>query len=242
MRQANNVGLVLSGGGARAAYQVGALRALVEILGTQACPFSILAGLSAGAINCAALAVHAEDFAKAVEGLTSTWLSLTPGNVYRTDIPRLTSIGARWMKDLTTGGMLGASRANYLLDTTPLRSLLEHNIDLTHLARHFASGSLRGVAFSATNYLTGSTVTFFDGVAEVQPWNRYNRIAMRHTLSVDHVMASAAIPVFFAPVMVDGKPFGDGGVRMTAPISPAIHLGADPESHHATSDSCGLAS
>ncbi len=221
-----NIGLVLSGGGARAAYQVGALRALVEILGNQPCPFKILSGISAGAINCAALAMHAEDFAIAVERLTTTWLSLTPSAVYHTDAPKLFGVGSRWIKDLTTGGLLGVSRANHLLDTSPLRALLQRNIDLTRLPGHFASGALRAVALSATNYLTGSTITFFDGVADLRAWQRYNRIALRSTLDVEHVMASSAIPMFFTPVMIDGIPFGDGVVRMTAPISPAIHLGA----------------
>jgi NTE family protein len=199
----------------------------VEILGKQPCPFKILSGISAGAINCAALAMHAEDFAIAVERLTETWLSLTPSSVYRTDPTTLLRVGSRWMKDLTSGGLLGASRANHLLDTAPLRTLLQRKIDLTRLAGHFASGALRAVALSATNYLTGSTITFFDGVADLQAWQRYNRIAVRCRLNVEHVMASSAIPMFFTPVMIDGKPFGDGVVRMTAPISPAIHLGAE---------------
>jgi len=124
---------VLSGGGARAAYQVGVLRALVEILGPSATesPFSVLTGLSAGAVNCAAVAAGAADFAGAVHRLTDTWMNLTPDAVYRTDAPRLTSLGLRWLKDVTTGGVLGGSRAQYLLDTAPLRELLAKEIDLS---------------------------------------------------------------------------------------------------------------
>jgi NTE family protein len=217
----------MSGGGARAAYQVGAVRALSEILDGKESPFNVVAGLSAGAINCAALASGADDFKRTVQHLTDTWMSLTPRTVYRTDVPKLATLGARWFKDLTMGGVLGASRANYLLDTTPLRELLTREIDMQRLAKNVRAGLMRGVAVSATNYLTGTTVTFFDGAPELQPWLRYDRIAFRETLRVEHVMASAAIPIFFPPVAIDGKLFGDGGVRMTTPISPAIHLGAD---------------
>jgi NTE family protein len=222
-----NIGLVLSGGGARAAYQVGAIRALSEILDTRTSPFSILTGLSAGAINISALAAGADDFPKAVAHLTEVWMSLTPESVYRTDASVLASLGARWLKDLTTGGLLGASRANYLLDTEPLRRMLTKQMDLSRLKEHFASGVLRGAAVSATNYLTGTIVTFYDGAEDIKPWLRRGRLAQREALSVEHVMASAAIPVFFPPVVVDGRIYGDGGVGMTAPISPAIHLGAD---------------
>jgi len=219
---------VLSGGGARAAYQVGVLRALVEILGApQESPFSIITGLSAGAVNCAAIAAGAADFAGAVQRLTDTWMSLTPDAVYRTDAPRLTTLGLRWLKDVTTGGVLGESRAQYLLDTAPLRELLEKKIDLSRLQTHFDAGTLRGVALSATNYLTGTTVTFFDGVSSLTPWARYNRISEREPLTIEHVMASTAIPIFFPPISIEGRVFGDGGIRMTAPLSPAIHLGAD---------------
>lgn len=223
----SHVGLVLSGGGARGAYQVGAMRAIAELLRPKTSPFEILTGLSAGAINVAALAAEADDFDDAVRHLTDTWSSLTPEAVYRSDFPSLTGLGMRWLKDLTTGGVLGASRSNYLLDTTPLRELLTRQLDLSVLSKHFQTGVLRGVALSATNYLTGTTVTFFDGAPDLMPWVRHGRLAFREPITVDHVLASAAIPMFFPPVSLDGKPFGDGGVRMTTPVSPAIHLGAD---------------
>jgi NTE family protein len=222
-----NVGLVLSGGGARAAYQVGALQALSEIRGEKASPFNVLAGLSAGAINCAALGAGADDFPTAVRMLTDTWMSLTPDAVYRTDLGTLMGLGARWLKDVTTGGVLGASRANCLLDTAPLRELLARRIDVSRISQHVEAGTLRGVAVSATNYLTGTIVTFFEAAPEVNAWFRHDRIALRERLTLDHVMASAAIPVFFPPVSIEGRLFGDGGVRMTTPVSPAIHLGAD---------------
>jgi len=221
------IGLVLSGGGARAAYQVGALKAVAELLGSAPSPFKILTGISAGAINVAALASGGHSFKDAVEELIDVWMSLTPDRVYRTDTPSFAALGLRWVKDLTTGGVLGRSRATHLLNTQPLRELLEQRLHLGRLPQHFAAGHLRGVALSATNYKSGSTVSFFDGVPEIEPWVRYNRLAFRERLGVEHVMASAAIPMFFPPVVLDGKPFGDGGVRMTTPLSPAIHLGAD---------------
>ncbi|MFI5306081.1 MAG: patatin-like phospholipase family protein [Polyangiales bacterium] len=221
------MGLVLGGGGARGAYQVGAVRALSDILGQQESPFQILTGLSAGAINSVALGIDADDFPGATQRLTETWMSLEPKNVYRTDMPKLATVGMRWLKDLTTGGVLGRSRANYLLDTAPLRELLTRVLDTDRLASHLRSGLLRGAAVSATNYLTGTTVSFFDGDPTIKPWVRHGRIAQREQLRVDHVLASAAIPIFFPPVEIDGKFFGDGGIRMTAPISPAIHLGAE---------------
>jgi NTE family protein len=221
------IGLVLSGGGARAAYQVGAIRALAELLDHQASPFCILAGLSAGAINSTALSIRADNFQEAADRLTDVWMSLTPDRVFRTDVPKLATLGGRWFKDVTTGGVLGPSRANHLLDTTPLRELLTRELEVDRMQHHLRSGVLRGVAVSATNYLTGTTVTFFDGAPEIKPWIRHGRIALREPLGVDHVMASSAIPIFFPPASVDGKLYGDGGVRMTTPISPAIHLGAE---------------
>jgi NTE family protein len=222
-----SVGLVLSGGGARAAYQVGAVRAIRDICGPRSCPFNVYAGLSAGAINSATLASRADDFDAGVQMLTETWASLTPALVYRTEPRKFAGIGVRWFKDLTLGGAIGVGNVNYLLDTTPLRELLSQRLDLRAIPRHVESGALRGLALSATNYLTGTIVSFFDGQPEIKPWVRHDRIAFREPLTLDHVMASAAIPIFFPPVSINGRLFGDGGVRMTTPVSPAIHLGAE---------------
>jgi NTE family protein len=230
-----NVGLVLSGGGARAGYQVGVLRALSEVLDQKTTPFNILAGLSAGAINSVTLASGADDFPGSVRQLEDTWMSLLPQSIYRTDVLTLARLGARWLKDVTTGGALGKRRANFLLDTQPLRELLNSRLDTSRIVEHIASGILRGVAVSATNYASGTIVTFFDGEPGLQPWLRNDRLAFRERLTVEHVMASAAIPVFFPPVSLEGRAFGDGGMRMTTPISPAIHLGADKINHAQTS-------
>jgi NTE family protein len=223
----SNIGLVLSGGGARAAYQVGAVRALSEIWGAGPSPFNIYAGLSAGAINCTSLASNSDNFAEAARILTETWMALHPNAVYRTEARTLASLGIRWMKDLTVGGLVGVSQVNYLLDTSPLRTLLGQRIDFARITTLIKAGVVHGVAVSATNYLTGTIVTTFDGAADIKPWLRTGRIAVRGEVRLDHVMASAAIPLFFPPVVIDGNAFADGGVRMTTPTSPAIHLGAD---------------
>jgi NTE family protein len=220
-------GLILTGGGARAAYQVGALRALAEIVGNSHNPFPVITGVSAGAINGAALAASADDFVGGVRRLSETWLSLTPERVYRTDMLSVASIGSRWIRNLTSGGLVTLRSVNHLLDTTPLRELLTERIALGRVPGHIDSGKLRGLGVTATSYLTGTAVTFFDAVSNVEPWARSRRLGRRESLTIDHVMASAAIPVFFPPVRLGDTFYGDGQVRLTEPLSPAIHLGAN---------------
>jgi len=222
-----HLGLVMTGGGARSAYQVGAVRAIAQILPPGPMPFNVVTGISAGAINSVALASGAEDFRGATEALAKIWLSLTPDRVYRTGALGLARIGTRWILDLSAGGLLGRSGINYLLDPKPLRELLEKEIPLRRVRRNLRAGRLRGVAVSATNYHTGAGVTFFEGSPEIRPWTRATRLGTRARLTLDHVMASAAIPVFFPPVQLGGTFYGDGCVRMSYPMSPAVHLGAD---------------
>jgi NTE family protein len=221
------LGLILTGGGARAAYQVGALRAIVDVVGGSRNPFPVITGVSAGAINGAALAASADDFAGGVRRLAETWLSLTPERVYRTDMLSVASIGSRWIRNLTSGGLVTLREVNHLLDTSPLRELLLERIPMDRIPLHVAAGKLRGLGVTATSYLTGTAVTFFDAAPGVEPWARSRRLGRRETLSIDHVMASAAIPVFFPAVRIGDTFYGDGQVRLTEPLSPAIHLGAD---------------
>jgi NTE family protein len=222
-----DVGLVLTGGGARAAYQAGALRALAEILPAGPSPFRVLCGISAGAVNASFLGGSREGFASVADRLRELWLALTPDRVYRTDTRRMLSIGTRWMRDLSGGGLFRRNRINFLLDATPLRDFLHANLPLLRLRQNLESGALRGFAVTATSYATASAVTFFDGNPETKPWVRATRVGVRETIRIDHVMASAAIPIFFPPIRIKGAWYGDGSVRMTAPLSPAIHLGAD---------------
>ncbi|MET0283936.1 MAG: patatin-like phospholipase family protein [Polyangiales bacterium] len=219
-------GMVMSGGGARAAYQVGALRALCELVPTPA-PFQVLAGTSAGAINSTGLAVHGDDFRAGVAHLIETWRTLSPEKVYRTDLASLGGIAARWMQQLSTGGLLGNAGVNALLDTRPLRKLLEQTLPTERIRSHIWSGHLRGVAVTATSYHTGTAMSFFEGASGIKPWVRSTRLGVHERITVAHVLASSAIPMFFPPVEIDGAWYGDGCVRLSDPLSPAVHLGAE---------------
>ena len=223
----SHTGLVLTGGGARAAYQVGVIRALAEITGPGPIPFDVIAGISAGAINGIVVATGAEDFPAVAERLRKTWESLTPDRIFKTGAIRMASIGSRWVRDLSAGGLLGKSGINYLLDSAPLRKLIASEIPIGRMRRHIRAGRLRAVAVSATNYHTGAGVTFFEGAADIEPWMRSTRIGVRSRITREHVMASAAIPIFFPPVPLEGSFYGDGVIRMNYPMSPAIHLGAE---------------
>ncbi len=222
-----HLGLVLTGGGARSAYQAGALRAIARMVRPGPMPFDVLAGISAGAINAVAVGSGAEDFQATAERLANSWKGLTPDRVYRTGALGLARIGTRWILDLSAGGLFGRSGINYLLDAAPLREHLEREIPLGRLRRHLRAGLLRGVAVSATNYQTGMGVSFFEGDPAIRPWTRSSRLGLRARLTLDHVMASASIPVFFPPVRIGPSYFGDGCVRMPYPMSPAIHMGAE---------------
>jgi NTE family protein len=222
-----SVGLVLTGGGARAAYQTGAISALAEIWGPGPSPFGIITGVSAGAVNGVSLAAGAEDFRNAAGRLAALWRDLQPEKVYRTDARKMLRVGGAWLRELAGGGVLGARDVNFLLDTTPLRDYLRTHLPVPRMRRHIRTGVLQGVAVSATNYGDGSAVTFFDGAPSVEPWIRSTRIGVREHLKVEHVMASAAIPLIFPPVRIRGVFFGDGCVRLLSPLSPAIHLGAE---------------
>jgi NTE family protein len=131
------------------------------------------------------------------------------------------------MRDLSLGGLLGPRGINHLLDTAPLRRLLEAHVEVERIPDRIADGTLRGVSCTATHYATGSAVTFFDGAPEIVPWQRSTRLGVRTRLDVEHVMASSAIPIFFPPISIGGAWYGDGCVRLSAPTSPAIHLGAE---------------
>ena len=222
-----NLGLVLTGGGARAAYQVGVIQAIAELTHLKETPFNVITGVSAGAINGSYLMSRADDFKLASHGLWDLWMNLHSERIYRTDPGSLASLGSKWLSTIGMGGMVKSKRANHLLNTQPLRELLEQELQLDKLSSHFKQGYLRGACVSATNYLTGTAISFFDGVEELTPWMRSTRIGVRTPLTVEHIMASSAIPVFFPPVPLEGAPYGDGCIRLTSPLSPAIHLGAD---------------
>ena len=221
------IGLALTSGGARSAYQAGALRAIAEITQASTLPFTFLSGVSAGSINSTYLACNAENFPDAADKLSRFWCNLRPSDVFLTDNLTLTRTGFSWLSDLSLGGWLGKSHGKSLLITSPLEKLLKEKLDLGALKANLKSGLVQGIAITATNYHSGTAVTFFDGHHTIQPWNRSTRIAVRAQLTVGHVMASSAIPVFFPAIKINNTYYGDGCVRMNTPMSPVIHMGAD---------------
>ncbi|MBK9362115.1 MAG: patatin-like phospholipase family protein [Rubrivivax sp.] len=233
-------GLVLSGGGARAAYQVGVLRAIArlrrETLGPRSrlrSPFGIIVGTSAGAINAAALACHADRFEGSVEVLAKVWQNFTADQVYRADSLGVIRSGAQWLTMLSLGWLIARwrkARPRSLLDNEPLSRLLARMVPLERLPMMFEQRQLLALAVTASSYTSGEHVTFYDTGVPVEPWSRSQRIAVRSRIAHDHLLASSAIPFVFPAAQLgpaDGAAwYGDGSMRQTAPLSPAIHLGA----------------
>ncbi len=220
-------GLILSGGGARAAYQVGVLKALAEILPDGACnPFPVICGTSAGAINAVTLAAHEGCFSEAVKELEGIWLNLEPGNVYRYGWFEMLRGIARFGGSLLNRGV-GLHRPIALLDNTPLRELIEDKVHFNQIDRNIARGDLQAVSVTAMGYASGQSVCFFQASPDMDDWQRHRRIRRRTLLHVDHLMASSAIPTLFPTTKIEHEYFGDGALRQLAPISPALHLGAD---------------
>lgn len=226
-RAVPRTGLILTGGGARAAYQVGVLKAIADILPPRVhSPFDIICGTSAGAINATALASHAARFRAGVRGLEAVWMNFHVDQVYRTDFSGLSGRALQWLGALFFAG-LGAHRPISLLDNAPLRRLLDRLVRFDRIQQAIDSGDLRALAITASGYSSGQSVSFFQGAAELQEWERARRIGMRSPIGLEHLMASSAIPALFPAVKLHGEYFGDGSVRQLAPISPALHLGAD---------------
>lgn len=222
-----NTALILTGGGARAAYQVGVLNAIRDLLPDPKWnPFPILCGTSAGAINAASLATMAEDFGFAVSQLHTIWANFHAHQVYRADTLGISLSGARWLGSLM-GGWLVRTAPRSLLDNAPLRELLTNHLNFEGIDSAIASGALRSVSITCSGYGSGQSVSFFQGHSELETWQRSHRFGAQVNLSVDHLMASSAIPFVFPAVRINREYFGDGSMRQMAPISPAIHLGAD---------------
>ncbi len=222
------LGLVMTGGGARAAYQVGVVRAFYEILKKDEKLFDVITGNSAGAINASYLASNAGNWDIATNNLMDLWKKLKPQNIYDLRIRSISELGAKWLGGTVFGGLTPkGSHVNHLLDTDPLRKLLLRELDFKQIKQNIADNSLRGFALSCTNYNSGSNVVFYQGTDEIQSWARSDRFSVRVDLEVEHIMASSAIPFFFPPVKVGESYYGDGCIRQTTPLSPAIHLGAE---------------
>jgi NTE family protein len=187
-----------------------------------------VSGVSAGAINAVFLASRAGDFARATEELWGMWERLHTANVFATEPSSLVQIGMRLLAELSLGPLIRERRINYLLDTTPLRRLVVPNgCDSDAIRRYLAEGVLDAIAVTATDYRSGNAVTFYDSRSPIEPWVRTARIGVHAHIEPEHALASAALPIFFPPVQVDGRYFGDGGIRLTAPLSTVIHLGAE---------------
>ncbi|MBF8269574.1 MAG: patatin-like phospholipase family protein [Gammaproteobacteria bacterium] len=215
--------LILSGGGARAAYQVGVLRAVLEILDTNRQPFDIVCGTSAGSINAAYYVASAHRPRFGMGRLHHVWRNISAANVYDTS----------WLSVLRTTARLGAGAFRYterfkppsILDNSPLERLLTRWLDFGAMRANLRNGYVRNLCINAVNYSTGESVAFYEGET-VEPWQRLHRHGEPVTLSLDHVMASAAIPILFPPRAINGNFFGDGALRQLNPLSPALHLGA----------------
>jgi NTE family protein len=218
---------VLPGAGARGAYQVGVLKAVAGLLPERAPnPFSVICGTSAGAINAAVLAGRAAHFEAAVTDMAEVWGNFDASQVYRSDNWTMLKTSLHWLGAAVFGG-LGVRNPAALLNNEPLRELLERNVRFDGIQRAIEQGHLDAVAVTASAYATARSVTFFQGRPELASWTRIRRIGRATALTVDHLLASAAAPFVFPPVQIAGEFYGDGSMRHRAPLSPAIHLGAD---------------
>jgi NTE family protein len=218
-------GLILTGGGARAAYQVGVLKALSHIHARPEWPFPIIVGTSAGAVSASILAGNVTRWHESVREIENVWANFRVQQVFRSDAGAMVKAGARWLGSLLTGGAMGPPKS--LLDNSPLRELLTRVTDFDAIRANVTRGDLRALALCATSYFTARSVSFFEAATTVSEWSRAQRHGERVPLSLDYLMASLSIPFLFPPTCLQGEFFGDGAMRQTAPLSPAIHLGSD---------------
>jgi NTE family protein len=219
--------LVLPGGGARGAFQVGVLKALADLLPRRSQnPFPILSGTSAGAVNAIVIATRAHRFRIAVAELDRVWSHFHCHQVYRTDHLTMLKTSLHWILGLTLGGWL-VGMPESLLDNTPLRNLLSRNLHFPRIRDGIEGGHLDSIAVTAAGYASARSISFFEGRPELSGWQRTRRLGSKTDLHLDHVMASIAVPYVFPPVRIGKEYFGDGAMRQATPLSPVVHLGAD---------------
>lgn len=216
------ISLVMSGGGARASYQVGVVRAALEIYGKEGNPFKVICGTSAGAINAGYLASRADNMMQGVKDLQNLWAGLHPLDIYDTTWQMAFRNLFRVSKQATFGRN---DKGIAVLDNRPLRKVLENWMDFSAVRRNLDEDKLANLAITAMDYYTGESVTFYQG-KKVPPWDRAHRRGIYTELTTEHIMASASIPILFPPQRVNGIFYGDGALRQINPLSPAIHLGA----------------
>jgi len=226
------LGLVMTGGGARGAYQAGVLKRIGEIprVQTHGNPFPIIEGASAGAINGSALAAGSDNFALVTKVIARLWSELRPSDIFRCDVFSQTRNSLTWILDLSFGGVIGGGNAHSLLDATPLRHFLSTHLNCDRIQENIKRGHLYALAISATNYSSGKGYLFIQGAKGHPMWNRSRRVTLATKITVEHICASAAIPLIFQPVTLKTARgtafFGDGCIRLQQPLSPVIRLGA----------------
>lgn len=219
--------LVLPGGGARGAFQVGVLKALAEMMPRGSPnPFAVISGTSAGAINSVVLASKARRFRVAVAELDRVWGNFRSDHVFRTDNLTMLKSSLHWLTAIVLGGFLVGTPKS-LLDNSPLRALLSRNIRFPRITDAISKGHLDALAVTAASYASARSTSFFQAAPGRGGWSRTRRIGIPTDLHLDHLMASIAVPMIFPPVQLDGGFFGDGAMRQATPLSPAVHLGAD---------------
>lgn len=212
----------MSGGGARASYQVGVVRGALEIYGKKDNPFQIICGTSAGAINAGYLASRADNMMLGVSDLQNLWAALRPQNIYDTTW----RMAFRHLFRMSKPERFGRSdKGVAVLDNKPLRKVLEHWLDFDAVRRNLEAKTLQNLCITAMDYYTGESVSFYQG-KRVEPWQRTHRRGVYAELSREHIIASASIPILFPPQRINGVFYGDGALRQINPLSPAIHLGA----------------
>lgn len=223
------IGLILTGGGARAAYQVGVLKAIAEFMPYRSrMPFDVVCGTSAGALNAVTLVVNARHFRKGVRYLHNIWNNAHISDIYRSDVIGVAANSGRWVMGLLLS-VLGSNRYNRvsLLDNRPMRTFLERALPCELIQQNIDDGLVHAVSVTASGYGSGHSVTFYQGVPDIKPWKRARRLGVPTQISIQHMLASSAIPFMFPAVHVNREFFGDGSMRQIAPISSALHLGAE---------------
>jgi NTE family protein len=220
-------GLILPGGGARNAYQAGVLKAIGDMLPEDVeNPFPVICGTSSGALNAVLLASSATRFREGVDRLYGIWANFHVGKVFKTDSWTAIKSGVRWGLTFLTGG-LGKGQPRSVLDNSPMREMLERHIRFARIQQAIDTGVLRAVSVTTSGYTSGTSITFYQGVEDLAPWRRTRRLGKRTEMTLNHLMASSAIPVLFPAVKLRNEYYGDGSMRQSAPLSPALHLGAN---------------
>jgi len=220
------IGLVLPGGGARGAYQVGVLKAISDFFTADRNPFPVVVGASVGAINAAVISTRADNFKVAVRKLTALWSRVRTSDIYRTDLAFIAGSSIRWLFSLAFGGR-GINNPKSFLDNEPLARLLKQELNLSLISNAIEKNELRAIGITASSYNRGIAITFIEGRSDIAEWQRSRRHGLRCHLTVDHILASVSLPFMLPARRIGSEYFGDGSLRLTAPLSPAIRLGAD---------------